>query len=669
MRGTGWLWLSLIGFGSGAHAAPVAEPHKYALVVTISEYPELSGYKSLHTENDGVLIEAALKRQGFAKGDVTRLSDAAATRDGIVEAIEAVTAKAGPGDVVVLHYSGHGHQITDDDGDEIDGYDEVLVPYGAPTSMQGYDGGKHLRDDDLGALIDALRRKVGASGSVLVTLDACHSGSATRGADDELAVRGGMAPIGAPGKARKGIVEAGGMFEGSGAPAPVVAAAGSSIGMAPFVVISAARHDEVARETRDGKGTPTGALSLALSESLTQGKKGMTYRQLFAKMQAQMSTSVPKQTPQLEGDVDAIVLSDQIVEQKPYFTVEEVKEGGVVRIDGGRLVGLLPGTVVAFHPAGTLDPAASKAIATGVIGKASEVVADVTVTGPAEKLKDSLVFVTQYSFGDLEVKVAVDPGVGKEAGVALAGAPVAKIVESGADLRVIATDKGKVQLVTADGTVVGGPWATAEAAFAGKLQQAVKDYARNRYLKGLDLHDDGVDVILELVPSKHTYDDMDGSCLGSVPVDRAPYESAGAGWTFQPGDQYLLAFENTGTTPVYVSVLDLMPDGQIAQLFPAPGRRGTDNLVGPGQRFVATDLCFEVTEPYGTEMLKLFATREKVDFEPILTSGGATRGAGGNPLEAVLADAMTGTRGAKAAVPRQSGSTTSLMLQVVEKRE
>jgi hypothetical protein len=266
------------------------------------------------------------------------------------------------------------------------------------------------------------------------------------------------------------------------------------------------------------------------------------------------------------------------------------------------------------------------------------------------------------------VKVAKDPGLPKEVDSALAGAPVAKVVDAGADLKVIAVDKTKVQLVTADGTVVGGPWTATDAAFPGKLQTAVKDYARNRYLKGLDLRDEGVQVRLELIPAKHTYDDMDGSCLGSTPVDAAPYQSAGAGWTFQPGDQYLVAFENVGTVPAYVSVLDLMPDGQIAQLFPAPGRKGTDNYVEPGQKYVATDLCFEVTEPYGTEMLKLFATREKVDFEPILTSGGATRGAG-NPLEAVLADAMSGTRGAKAAAPRQSGSTEAVVVQVVPKRQ
>ena len=52
---------------------------------------------------------------------------------------------------VVVHFSCHGHQIEDDNNDEIDGLDEAIVPYGAVAS---YDERKfkelfagYLRDD------------------------------------------------------------------------------------------------------------------------------------------------------------------------------------------------------------------------------------------------------------------------------------------------------------------------------------------------------------------------------------------------------------------------------------------------------------------------------------------------------------------------------------------
>ena len=38
------------------------------------------------------------------------------------------------GDIAYFHYSGHGQQIADDNGDEADGYDETLVAIDAPYS-------------------------------------------------------------------------------------------------------------------------------------------------------------------------------------------------------------------------------------------------------------------------------------------------------------------------------------------------------------------------------------------------------------------------------------------------------------------------------------------------------------------------------------------------------
>lgn len=668
-----WFWPMVVALALsvGRPAGAGNEgPRKLAVVVGISKYDKAAtGYSPLNTDGDIAAITGALQRQGFKKPDVKLVRDQDATREGIVSAIEThLVAQAKPGDVVVIHYSGHGHQISDDDGDEIDGYDEVLVPYGAPAKMEGgYDGSKHLRDDDFGELIGKLRAKVGPAGNVLVTIDACHSGTITRGADDGLAVRGGMAPMGGPGKKKASdVADAGGMFEAGGG--------ASSAGLAPFVVISAARHDEVARETRDPDGHAIGALSLAFSETMAQSKKGMTYRQLFGRIQTHMSATVPKQSPQLEGDIDTMLLSGDVIDQAPYFQVTEVKDGAV-RIDGGRLVGVNPGTKVAFHPEGTATPDPTKAIAVGTVTKANEVMAEIAVEGAdAAKVKDAQVFVTEYSYGELKVKVAVDPklsGAAKDAaGKALAAAPIAEVVTDQADLLVIADEqaKGKLQIVAADGTVVVGGLDPAGSTFAATVGERVKGYGRGRYLKGLELHDETVDVTIELVPAKHTYDDFDGSCTGSSPVDASPYQTAGHGWTFQPGDGYLIKFKNNGDQRAYVAVLDLMPDGTIEALYPQRGYKGNENYLEPGAEFLVKDLCFEVTEPYGTEMLKLFATRERVDFEPILTPG-ATRGAGGGPFEALMVDTMSGTRSAPRPVPKGTGSTYSLMIEVVEKRE
>ena len=61
-----------------------------------------------------------------------------ADRAGILAALDWLIEVSAADDVVVLHYSGHGDQLTDNDGDELDGYDEVLVPYGAPAARAAF---------------------------------------------------------------------------------------------------------------------------------------------------------------------------------------------------------------------------------------------------------------------------------------------------------------------------------------------------------------------------------------------------------------------------------------------------------------------------------------------------------------------------------------------------
>ena len=71
-------------------------PTKRALVVAVADYPDASGYSDLTADNDVPLIVQALAAQGFAEDDLVVLQDAAATRDGILDALDALTAASGP---------------------------------------------------------------------------------------------------------------------------------------------------------------------------------------------------------------------------------------------------------------------------------------------------------------------------------------------------------------------------------------------------------------------------------------------------------------------------------------------------------------------------------------------------------------------------------------------
>lgn len=170
---------------------------KRALLIGISEYPvhksvQTLSWKSIHGANDVNLIGNSLKKQGFK---IKYLTNKAATAGNIRDALTKLINESKKGDLVYIHFSGHGQAYEDLDGDEEDGWDEAIVPYDAFIKYYKgvYEGHNHILDDDLNSYFSKLRNKVGKDGFVYVILDACHMGGASRGdeiEEDEIFERG-----------------------------------------------------------------------------------------------------------------------------------------------------------------------------------------------------------------------------------------------------------------------------------------------------------------------------------------------------------------------------------------------------------------------------------------------------------------------------------------------
>ncbi len=166
---------------------------RHAILIGIGNYPEDSGWNRIHGNNDVAIIKSALLHQGFSSENIVQLIDSAATKENILCSINSLSEKCHSGDIVYLHFSGHGQQITDLNGDEEDGFDEAWIPYDAKKKYEAgvYEGNNHLTDDELNVIFTRLRVRVGAKGKIIVVADACHSGSGSRGQlDDEVFVRG-----------------------------------------------------------------------------------------------------------------------------------------------------------------------------------------------------------------------------------------------------------------------------------------------------------------------------------------------------------------------------------------------------------------------------------------------------------------------------------------------
>lgn len=162
--------------------------NKRALIIGLSEYPKYKqaelDWQNIHGANDAALISRTLKKQGFR---ITLLTNRQATAQAIRVALRTLTKQTGRGDLVYIHFSGHGQPVEDRNGDERDGWDEAIVPYNAGQRYiaKVYDGRNHIIDDELSIYISNIRRKAGKAGYVYVVIDACHAGDSSRGEDEE----------------------------------------------------------------------------------------------------------------------------------------------------------------------------------------------------------------------------------------------------------------------------------------------------------------------------------------------------------------------------------------------------------------------------------------------------------------------------------------------------
>ena len=176
---------------------------RYGLLIGIGQYPKESGWHVIHGDNDVYIINQLLLEQGFKNDNISVLTNSSATKSNIVTALDEIRKNASEGDVVYIHFSGHGQQFTDLDGDEPDDhFDESWIPYDARKQYEKgvYEGQNHILDDELNIYLNGLRAKVGARGRIVLVADACHSGSGSRGlSDEDEFVRGTSEPFVIPG--------------------------------------------------------------------------------------------------------------------------------------------------------------------------------------------------------------------------------------------------------------------------------------------------------------------------------------------------------------------------------------------------------------------------------------------------------------------------------------
>jgi hypothetical protein len=297
-----------------------------------------------------------LSRYGFSDNHIHIVRDEAATRVEVLSALNKIVNDAGPNDVVYIHYSGHGSQVEDLNGDEPDDHlDETIVPQDGRT-----EGVADITDDELEAILSQLK-----TSQAVVVLDSCHSGTATRGL--EVRVRS------VPADDRIALYKKGDVRTRAIVP----------FNKHAYVLFSgAASHEEALDGPVDGRYH--GFFTHSLFKSLQSAPTGASTREIFAGAKSELKriqnqfgrTSMPE--PQLEASKARIeqpffALNSQTGVTEPtdsesarrsWVTVQAQKGADHVLVNAVAL-GADPGSVWAIYPDGetAFDPAKAQGFA------------------------------------------------------------------------------------------------------------------------------------------------------------------------------------------------------------------------------------------------------------------------------------------------------------------
>jgi hypothetical protein len=136
----------------------------YAVMVGISDYPGTNNDLPL-TADDARKLQQALARQGRLAPESVTLLDGQATRAAVREAFQRVAAAAGPNDLFLFFFSGHGNQVR--------GQVSATEPDGKDETIEMVDGA--ITDDELNQMFQQVRAQ-----TALVVLDSCFSGGFAR---------------------------------------------------------------------------------------------------------------------------------------------------------------------------------------------------------------------------------------------------------------------------------------------------------------------------------------------------------------------------------------------------------------------------------------------------------------------------------------------------------
>lgn len=644
------------------------QKNKRALIIAIGGYPKSSEWESLSSVNDIELIKSTLLINQFKDENIQIISDSLATKQNIVDAIIQIEKISMEGDIIVIHFSGHGQQIMDNNNfDEIDGYDESLIPYDAkPVYNKDYKGENHLRDDEILVLLNKIRKRIGSNGELLVILDACHSGTATRGFSKRRGTEIKLESLEYKNNNNKIKQEGFEFFSMS---------SDQEDNYAPVIVISGANQEESNYEYHDINSNKNyGSLSFAFSEVMSDIKPNTTYQSLFEKIKAKMNAMVPHQNPQIEGNTNQLVFLGKPVSQQKYYKIEKWVNDTIVSIKAGNLVGIYNGTEMGFYPENIRNKNETKFLFKGVVRNARALESDIVLSQTIKKgeFANSFVFVEKQTFGGLQLTVKIDEKLNDEFKSQLSqklNEQIAiRLVDKNAEMIVGHFDEEEeclIQVITQDDIELlklsSNDLSTKKN--VNKVSKTLRNFLQAKLLMSLDISNEDLNVSFEIVPVNVKYNNSRYEITNKLNIN--DFYQKGGNLYFNNQQAFKIKVKNDGCMKAFIHVLDIQADNSVCILIPSVNRDETEYSIYPGEEKELPEL-FLFGPPFGKECLKLIATKSSINLKSIETK----RGINDNrvyysPIEEFFKESYRQTRNGTISIPPESIHTYELIINVV----
>jgi hypothetical protein len=582
------------------------------------------------------------------------------TYQSIVDALEQLGQRARPGDLVWIHFSGHGASLRaarPPGSKNLSLYDEALVPCDICDPDSSY-----LRDFQLEQMI---RKLVEKELVVTLVLDSCFSGGAARDmpVDASVAVRG-LGSIDEPPRAHE-LAMAAQMksVDITKTTRDAKLASGWFSNPQGFVLLAACRAQECAMEYSYDHASRCGAFTHWLLDGLHRVGPKTSCKQLHAQVMARVHSCFEDQTPQLEGEIGRQVFGAGTVPVVHGVTVLEVDEvGGRVLLNTGQAQAIRRGARFAVYPGDAIDLCSEKRrLAVVEVNQhgATESWAELGEEpgGKAIRAGDQAV---PIDLGPIRLRrtIGFECDILTNRAAAAAVDQLQKAVEESSTgflelgddegernvelLVSVNDDRFEVRRATGGPALDLRPALTIDQADAGKRMADRLDHlARFQNIRELANHDSGSPLQGCLEVALHGLSDQ------FDPADKPqprPLESPGSTPVIECGKWICLRVKNLGRHTLNLVVLDLGPRWNVVQVYPPPHGGDFHTLESDEELLIPLKVSLPEGYDSGRDIIKVIATVGTASFRwlelPPLNELVPTRDTlthdPSNPLEALI---------------------------------